>query len=109
MKTKRLKVEWTPQARHSLKDVHDYIKLDSPVAARKVKKEITRLARSLGRFPERFPRDPYLEDEPGNNRFAPIWHYKIVYEVTEKVVIIHDIFHTSRDPHSLKTERGREN
>lgn len=30
-----------------------------------------------------------------------IWSYKIVYEVTEKDVIILDVFHTSRDPQNL--------
>lgn len=31
-----------------------------------------------------------------------VWSYKIVYEVTDRQIIILDIFHSSRNPDELK-------
>ena len=53
-------------------------------------------------MPHKYTEDPFLKDEPGDNRFKVIWSYKLVYEVTEELVIILDVFHTSRDPQDLK-------
>jgi len=58
-------------------------------------------------MPHKFAKDPFMEGEPGDNRFKTIWSYKIVYEVTENEVIILDIFHTSRDPRNLKEIKGK--
>ncbi|ELR67992.1 hypothetical protein C900_01288 [Fulvivirga imtechensis AK7] len=60
------------------------------------------LAKSLGDFPEKYPKEPYLLDEPNNYRSVSKWSYKLIYEVTENEVIIVMLFHSSQDPEKIK-------
>jgi plasmid stabilization system protein ParE len=97
------RVIWDDEAKLSLRKIYIYIKKrESVEQAIKVRDAINDLAKSLGFLPHKFSKDPYLEGEPGDNRFKAIWSYKIVYEVTEKEVIILDVFHASRDPQDLR-------
>lgn len=103
MVKKHYKVIWDDEAKASLRSIYNYIRNRSSVEqARKVRDEIRELVKSLGFIPHKYVEDPFLKDEPGDNRFKVIWSYKIVYEVTKEEVIILDIFHTSRDPKNLK-------
>ena len=99
-------VIWEDEAKDSLKRIYHYIKnRESIEQAKKVRNAIVELAGSLGFLPRKFAKDPFLETEAGEFRFKVIWSYKIVYEVTEKEVIILDIFHTSRNPQTIKTNK----
>ena len=99
---KRLPVIWDREARQSLKEIYNYIKKDSPPNARSVRKELLKLAGSLGNFPEKYPREPFLEDEMENFRSVVKWSWKIIYEVTDDAIIILMIFHTSQHPDKIK-------
>ena len=97
------KVIWSDDAKATLRSVYYYIKKrESVEQSRKVRDEIRDLAKSLGFLPHKYTEDPFLKDEPGDNRFKVIWSYKIVYEVAKEEIIILDVFHTSRDPQNLK-------
>lgn len=97
------KVIWSDDAKAALRSVYNYIKKrESVEQARKVRDEIRDLGKSLGFMPHKYTEDPFLKEEPGDNRFKVIWSYKIVYEVTKEEVVILDVFHTSRDPQNLK-------
>ena len=103
MVKKNYKVIWDDEAKASLRSIYNYIKKRESIdQARKVRDEIRDLAKSLGFMPHKYAEDPVLKNEPGDNRFKVIWSYKLVYEVTEKEIIILDVFHTSRDPQNLK-------
>lgn len=103
MVKKYYKVIWDDEAKASLRSIYNYIKNRESISqAKKVRTEIIDLGKSLGFMPHKYVEDPYLKDEPGDNRFKAIWSYKLVYEVTDKEIIILDVFHTSRDPQSLK-------
>ena len=103
MVKRHYQVIWDDEAKASLRKVYNHIKKRESIdQAIKVRDAIKDLAKSLGFMPRKFSRDPFLEGEPGDNRFKAIWSYKIVYEVTDKEVIILDVFHTSRDPRNLK-------
>ncbi len=103
MVKRNYKVIWDDEAKVSLRRIYNYIKnRESTDQAIKVRDEIKDLAKSLGFMPHKYAEDPFLKDEPGDNRFKVIWSYKLVYEVTEKAIIILDVFHTSRDPQNLK-------
>lgn len=102
MVKRHYQVIWDDEAKVSLRKIYNYIKKRESVdQAIKVRETIKDLAKGLGFMPHKFSKDPFLEGEPGDNRFKAVWSYKIVYEVTEKDVIILDVFHTSRDPQNL--------
>ena len=102
MVKKELPVLWSDEAKDSLKYIFNYVKRNSPDNAQKVKQTILKIAATLNFYPEKFPRDPFLLDSKRNFRFFPKWSYKIVYEVTDKAVIIIDVFHAKQHPDKLK-------
>ena len=91
-----------PTAKDSLRNIIEYIKKDSPTAAVKVCKKLIESAKSLRELPERFSREEYLSDKPGNYRSVTQWHYKIVYKVLSDEVVILQFIHTSRDPELIR-------
>lgn len=105
MVKKKLAVHWDEQAVEDLKAICQYIKKESPDGAERVKKELLRLAKSLGAFPEKYPVEPLLKDSKGNYRSVAKWHYKIIYELTENEVIILMIFHTRQNPATINKKK----
>jgi len=99
---KKLPILWDKKAKANLDDIYEHISKDSIPAARKVKKELIRLARGLNDFPEKYSVEPYLADEPENYRSVAKWSYKIIYEVTEDSIIIADVFQTSQHPGKIR-------
>ncbi len=102
VRKKKLPIRWDRLAKNNLDDIYAFIAEDSIAAARKVKKELIKLAHSLNDFPEKFSIEEYLVDEPENFRSVSKWSYKIIYEVTEEYIIIIDVFHTSQHPSKIK-------
>ena len=101
---KKLPIRWDRLAKKHLDAIYEYIAEDSVPAARKVKKELVRIAHSLNDFPEKFSIEEYLKDEPENYRSVSKWNYKIIYEVAEDCIIIADIFQTSQDTSKMIIE-----
>ena len=101
---KRLPIRWDRLAKRNLHDIYNYIAKDSLLAAKKVKKELIKLAHSLNDFPEKFSIEEFLADEPENYRSVSKWSYKIIYEITEDCIIIVDLFHTSQHPSKIKKD-----
>ena len=110
VRKKKLPIRWDRLAKDNLDDIYAYIAEDSVTAARKVKKELVKLAHSLNDFPEKFSIEVYLADESENFRSVSKWSYKIIYEITEECIIIVDVFHTSQHPSKIKKglKRDRE-
>lgn len=54
---KKLPVHWDPRAKESLDGIYEYIAEDSVSAARRVKKSLAQLAKSLGHFPEKYSKE----------------------------------------------------
>lgn len=102
---KDLPVRWDTEAVNSLRDIYDYIKVDSKTAATKVRKGLLSFARTLGDFPEKYSVEPYLEDEFNNYRSVTKWSYKIIFEVTHNEIIVVMIFHTSQNPNKIASHR----
>ncbi len=102
VRKKKLPIRWDRLAKENLDQIFEFIAEDSVTAARKVKRELIKLAHSLNDFPEKFSKETYLEDEPEDYRSVSKWSYKIIYEVTEDYIIIVDVFHTSQHPLKMK-------
>ena len=102
---KRYRVVVSNQAKQSLRNIVEYIAEDSPTAANYVRKSLIELIKTLERSPEKYAREPLLESRKGNYRSVAKWHYKIVYKVTARDVIVLDVVHTSRNPKVVKNVR----
>ncbi len=69
--------------------------MDSASAAKKVRKEIVSIAGSLNKNAEMYQLDEILSSDSQNIRRFFRWSYRVVYLVTEKEVVILNIYHTS--------------
>lgn len=85
-------INWTQEAEFWLKDIYDYIALDSKVTAKKVVDEIVEKVQSLKTFPKIgyiYPNNDGLEV-----RILLYGHYRIAYLIKNKDTIdILGIFH----------------
>ena len=99
---KQYRVIIPPIAKESLRDIFEYIKIDSPSSAIKVQKKLIEIAKSLKNLPEKFSKEHYLSEKQGNYRSIVQWHYKIIYKVSENEVTIIRFMHTSRDPKRIE-------
>lgn len=99
---KQYRVIIPKSAKESLRNIVEYVKQDSPSAAKKIRKRLIEIVKSLDTLPERFKREEYLSEKTGNYRSVTQWHYKIVYKITDDDVIVLQFFHTSKDPKELK-------
>jgi plasmid stabilization system protein ParE len=100
---KKLPIKWDSFAVDNLNSIYNYISKDSISAAKHVKKSIVLLVKTLSNYPEKYSKEEFLSEFPNNFRSITKWSYKIIYEVTEKEIIILDIFHTSQHPRKIKT------
>lgn len=106
MVKKKLDIIWDDEAKKSLRGIYNQIKSrESIEVAKKVRNEVITGTKSLCDFPEKFEEEQNLKNEPGNYRYKVIWSYKIIYEITNKAILILDVFHTSRDPSNIKTKK----
>ena len=73
MVKRNYKVIWDDEAKASLRSIYNYIKKRSSTGqAKKVRDEIRDKAKALGFIPHKYVEDPFLKDEPGDNRFKVI-------------------------------------
>lgn len=90
------KIIWTEEAVRWMKDIHDYITLDSPNAAQRVVTGIYTKIQILRDFPE--IGYVYRHEEDGEIRILLYGHYRIAYLIkTESAVMILGIFHSALD------------
>ncbi len=98
MVAKKLKVNWTTKAAHSLENHYQRIKEGSPQSADRVRKGIFKATNSLSTHPRKYQIDEYYPKELGEVRRFFRWSYRIVYEVKENVIDILNVIHTSQEP-----------
>lgn len=72
-------VRWTDEAARWLAEIHDYIAIDNPAAARRTTRAIHELAQSLTAFPERGYR--YQAHPHRHIRIVVFGHYRVAYLV----------------------------
>lgn len=91
------KISWTREAENWLRDIHDYIAHDSPIAAEKVVTGIYKRAQMTADFPEIGYR--YRLEPEGEIRILLYGHYRIAYWVKgggEEIDIL-GVFHGALD------------
>ena len=85
----------TPAAKIDLAEIHEYIRYDSPRAARRVVTRIREAARRLAEYPGIGHVREDLTDRPF--RFWPVYAYLIVYRPESRPLEIVRILHGARD------------
>lgn len=85
-------------AKLQLRDAYEFIKLDSPQNAEKVKSEILTSIKKLAEHPERYHPDQYRSNNDGSYRAFELYRYRISFHVSEVQITIIRIRHTSMEP-----------
>jgi len=98
MVKKKPEVVWSDKASRSLKKVYQYIKKDSYSNAEKVRSGIVKIVDSLPDNPEKFPRDKFKKQNPGNYRAFEKYSYRIAYLYTEKEIQVLSLRHVKQEP-----------
>ena len=70
-------INWTSEAQQWLRDIHDFIALDNPIAAFRTVEAIFEKAQILKQFPETGYR--YQQRPDRNIRVLLLGHYRITY------------------------------
>ncbi|MEQ8627789.1 type II toxin-antitoxin system RelE/ParE family toxin [Ekhidna sp.] len=87
-------VEATEAFMNKLLIIIDRIKEDRPTVAKKLRKEILQIVKSLRKMPFRYRQSIYFEDE--NTRDLIFKGFTIIYEIqNEKVVVFSIVKHQS--------------
>jgi plasmid stabilization system protein ParE len=87
-----VRLNWTDEAKHCLKNIHDYITLDNPKAAKNVVKKIREKAQILKAFPE--IGGIYYDLDRTDVRVIYYTHYRIAYLIVDPQRIdILGVFH----------------
>ena len=95
-------VKWSIPAKMDLKQIHDYIAMDSRYYAKKVAQTIVEKTEDLISFPERGRVVPEIGDTRVREIF--IYSYRLIYEITPGGIEILGVIHGKRDFFSRITE-----
>ncbi len=105
MKDKR-KTIIQPETISEAEEIYEYIKTDSPQNAEKFRQEFLKSVEKVENNPEIYPPENELNAKRILYRFILVMKsWKLVYKVTQRVLIFVGIVHTSRHPKEIKKLR----
>lgn len=87
-------------AKVQLKEAYNYIKLDSPKSAEKIKAKILASIMDLADHPERYSKDKYRLNNDGSYRAFEIYKYRVSYHISQTQITVIMIRHTKMEPKS---------
>jgi plasmid stabilization system protein ParE len=89
-----MRVVWSPEALADVDAIAAYIAKDSPIYASAVVQKILDVARSLDNFPNLGP----IVSEIGESQFRErfVYSYRVIYRVTDEVVMLVAVIHGRR-------------
>ncbi len=91
-------VVWDKKAYYLLEKACKRIKKDSLANAEKVRTEILTITKSLAANPEKYPKDKYKRNNPGNYRVFEKYRFRIAYRHTSKEIRILRFRSTDQEP-----------
>lgn len=98
-----VKVIWTKRAFQQFERAIRYIREDQGLYyAKIVHSKIIESVSHLEAHPLIGVHEPALAHKKSDYRFIIVWSYKIIYRVDSTYVVISRIFHTSRNPKTLR-------
>lgn len=91
-------IKWYPKALHSFIDILNYIKIDSPTNAKRVKTRINNIIKTIPTNPEMFREDELKENNDGTYRVFNKDSIRISYKIEPKEIFIARLVHASQEP-----------
>ena len=88
-------VKWSLPAKRDLKQIHDYIAMESRYYAKKVAQTIVEKTEDLISFPERGRIVPEIGDASVREIF--VYSYRLIYEISPSGIEILGVIHGKRD------------
>jgi len=88
-------VIWSEHAREDIKHLYEYIFLDSPLYARRVRSNIAQKVFLLNKFPNMGRVVPERENQ--SFRELLVYAYRIIYSIRNQDVFIVTIIHSKQD------------
>lgn len=95
---RRFVVEVSPRAIDDLHRVLEFIALDSPANAARMRGRLEKAIDGLAYMPSRHPHAPERRSTGGELRHALVRPFRVVYEVGPKRVYVHMIRHGAMRP-----------
>ena len=101
-----MKIVWTDFAIRNLKDIFDYYSTKAnKKVAHKIRRQILNSSKQLKNNPYSGPVETNLTRLKKNHRYLVNGHYKLIYRVYDKQVIINDVFDTRQNPSKINDEK----
>ena len=91
-------IRWGAKALHNFIDILNYIKLDSPANAKRVKTRINNIIKTIPANPEMFREDEWKEKNNGTYRVFNKDSIRVSYKIEPKEIFIARVVHSSQEP-----------
>jgi plasmid stabilization system protein ParE len=95
-----LQVKWNVKALHNFINILDFIKLDSPTNAKRVKIRVNNIINSIPSNPEMFREDELKENNDATYRVFTKDRIRISYKIEPKDILIARVVHSSQEPNN---------
>ena len=107
MKKKR-EVVIQPKVFQDAEEIYNYIKGNSIQNAESFRSELIKEIEKIEANPEAFPPEVYLNSRQIHYRFSLVMKsWKLIFKLTNKLLIILGLIHTSRNPKEIGKLRSR--
>ncbi len=104
MPVKKHKVIIYSNVYDEINEIEEYIKIDSPLNAIKVRNTILKTIKSLKTFPFRYHQDFFRLNQNENYRFLSIWSFIILYKIEDNNVLVLKVMYGGKDPSTISKE-----
>ena len=107
---KKHEIVWTAFAVSCLDEIHEFIFQESyseKIANRLVSKLIRKIDQ-VALLPKSGTIEPLLKHTNQGSRYLLEGNYKIIYQFTDEIIIVTDVFHTKQNPNKM-IKRNKKN
>lgn len=94
--TQKIHIEWTRQAKESLRAIYDFYKEKSPQGARNVKNDLLMSPKTIG-----FAKQYQVDDINPKYRRIVVRDFKVIYRESDQGIVVIDIVSSRQSPEIL--------
>lgn len=92
------KVVWNSRAAASLREIYEWIRMDSPNNANLVREGIIEVINGLPNNPQKFPPDKFKKNNSGDYRAFEKFSYRVAYRFSSQEIRVLRIRHVKQEP-----------